>query len=83
LDHFIVPFFMVFALVVGSSGRITKNVVRVHVLGGGSEKAVGLELVAKSFAGYQMIAVFLSEGEAQNLINLLQSAVHGARENAT
>ena len=37
-----------------------KNVVRVHILGGGPEKVVGIELVAKNLAGYQMMPVSLS-----------------------
>ncbi len=52
------------------------SVLKVHVLGGGNpEKAVGLEFVAKSFAGYQMLPLTLSSSEAQRLAVLLQKAI--------
>jgi len=59
----------------GSDGSIMKTLVRVHVLDGSPEKAVGLEFVAKSFASYQMVPIALSESEARGLIRYLQSAV--------
>ena len=58
-----------------SSGRIVKALIKVHVLAGGPDKAVGLEFVAKSFASYQMLPVTLSESEARNLIRFLETAV--------
>jgi hypothetical protein len=66
-----------------SSGRIVKAVVRVHVLDGGPDKAVGLEFVAKSFASYQMLPVTLSESETRNLIRFLETAVVEAGDRAT
>jgi hypothetical protein len=60
-----------------NSSRIMSAVVRVHVLGGQStDKAVGLEFVAKSFASYQMLPVSLSKVEARKLIMLLESATN-------
>ena len=59
----------------GSGGSVMKTLVRVHVLDGGPDKAVGLEFVAKSFASYQMVPVTLSDSEARELIRALQSAV--------
>lgn len=67
----------------GSSGRIMKNVIRVHVLGGGPERTVGLELVARSFASYQVVPVALSDSEARNLAQLLQAAASGPRTHST
>jgi len=61
----------------GSSGRMTKSTVRVHILGSRPERAVGLEFVAKTIASYQMVPVALSEDEARKLISLLQSAIDG------
>jgi hypothetical protein len=64
--------------VLGSSGRMTKITVRVHILGGRPERAVGLELVARTIASYQMVPVALSEDEARDLLRLLQSATTGS-----
>src|SRR5262249_38076441 len=63
----------------GSSGNLTTTLVRVHVLGGGPDKAVGLEFVTKSFASYQMVPITLSDSEARDLIRHLQSAVDEVR----
>jgi hypothetical protein len=50
--------------------------LKVHLLEGNpSEKAVGLELVAKSVASYQMMPITLSTAEAKKLVLLLQSAI--------
>jgi len=50
--------------------------LKVHLLGGGSpDKAVGLELVAKSVASYQMTPITLSVAETKKLVSLLQSAI--------
>jgi hypothetical protein len=65
-----------------STGRIVKAVVKVHVLNGGPDKAVGLEFVAKSFASYQMLSVALAESEARNLIRFLENAVIEAGDRA-
>ena len=67
----------------GSGGRIIKSKVRVHVLDGGPDKAVGLEFMAKSFASYQMLPLALSESEARNLIRILENAVVEAGDRGT
>ena len=59
----------------GSDGHIMKTLVRVHVLDGGPDKAVGLEFVARSFTSYQMTPITLSSSQARDLIRQLQSAV--------
>ena len=60
---------------VGGSGKMMKIAVKVHTLGGGEpDKAVGLELVAKTFASYQMTPVTLSASDAKMLASLLQVA---------
>jgi hypothetical protein len=52
--------------------------LKVHALRrGDSEKLVGIELVAKSFASYQMTPITLSVHEAQQLVSLLQNATRG------
>src|SRR5262245_55983824 len=49
--------------------------LKVHALSrDNSENLVGIELVAKSFASYQMTPVTLSVHEAQQLASLLQNA---------
>ena len=58
----------------GSGSRMFRMKLRVHELGGSSDKAVGVELVAKSLASYQMLPISLSHQEAQKLIRLLQAA---------
>ena len=68
---------------VGSGGKIMKSIVKVHVLDGGPDKAVGLEFVAKSFASYQMLPISLSESEARNLIRFLENAVVEAGDRGT
>lgn len=51
--------------------------LKVHVLAdGSSNKAVGLELVARSIASYQMMPITLSVVEARKLAALLQSAIN-------
>jgi len=50
--------------------------LKVHVLQRDpSEKLIGIELVAKSFASYQMMPVTLSVNQAEQLASLLQNAV--------
>jgi hypothetical protein len=49
--------------------------VKVHVLtGSAGQRAVGIELVAKSPLSYQMIPITLSPSEARDLALLLQRA---------
>ncbi|WP_158608593.1 hypothetical protein [Stagnimonas aquatica] len=64
--------------VAGGGGKLMNLSLKVHRLGGGSsEKAIGLEFAARSFASYQMLPVTLSKAEAQRLSQLLQSALAG------
>ena len=63
--------------VVGA-GSVVKTTLRVHVLDSPPNKAVGIELVNKSFASYQMMPITLSVTEANTLVGLLQSATRGA-----
>lgn len=67
--------------VAGGGMKLMNIGLKVHKLGGGREKAVGVELVAKSFASYQMMPVTLSTAEARKLIMLLEAATGG--QNAT
>ena len=65
----------------GGGVKFMNIAVKVHTLGGGStDKAVGLELVAKSVASYQMMPVTLSVSEAKKLVTLLQSATSGSND---
>jgi len=49
--------------------------VKVHVLSSESkDRTVGIELVAKSIASYQMMPIKLTSLDAQRLASLLQSA---------
>lgn len=51
--------------------------LKIHVLEGRGdpEKRIGLELVAKSFASWQMMPITLSRSEAKALHSLLQQAI--------
>jgi hypothetical protein len=63
----------------GGGVKFMNITVKVHTLGGGStEKAIGLEFVAKSVASYQMMPVTLSATEAKKLATLLQVATSGS-----
>jgi hypothetical protein len=49
---------------------------KVHALRrDNSEKLVGIELIAKGFASYQMTPITLSVHQAQQLASLLQNAI--------
>ncbi|MDE2293129.1 MAG: hypothetical protein KGL53_13695 [Elusimicrobia bacterium] len=51
------------------------STVRVHALGGDSpERAVGLEVAAKTFASYHMTPATLSAAEAMRLAEFLRAA---------
>jgi hypothetical protein len=53
--------------------------VRIHRLQGAEGRGeIGLELVAKSFASYQMTPVTLSKESALQLAELLRQAANGA-----
>ncbi|WP_148289689.1 hypothetical protein [Ideonella sp. B508-1] len=60
----------------GQRQALLSSRLKVHLLEGGpSEKAVGIELVAKGVASYQMMPITLSAAEAKRLVSLLQSAI--------
>ncbi len=57
----------------GSGPKLMKLSLKVHELDNEQDKAVGLELVAKSFASYQMTPIALSVKEAKKLAEMLNS----------
>jgi hypothetical protein len=61
---------------VSGERRTAINVaLKVHTLRrDNSEKLIGIEFVAKSFASYQMTPITLSVHQAQQLVSLLQDA---------
>jgi hypothetical protein len=59
----------------GARTSMMRAGLKVHALDGGPEKAVGVELVARSMASYQMMPVALSVPEARKLIAHLQAAL--------
>jgi hypothetical protein len=63
---------------VAGGGSVVNTVLKVHVLDNPPDKAVGIELVAKSLASYQVMPITLSVTEANTLVGLLQSATRGA-----
>ena len=53
----------------------SRAVLRVHALRrDGSEKLIGLEIVAKSLVSYEMTPITLSVDQAQRLASLLENA---------
>ena len=63
----------------GSGPKLMSLSMRVHESDGPREKAVGLELVAKSLASYQMTPITLSVSEANKLTVLIDRATNGKR----
>ena len=61
----------------GASSGLVRTRVKVHVLDGAPERAVGVELVVKTFASYQMMPVALSASEARRLSAHLDAAARG------
>ena len=61
--------------VLGARRSFLTTVLRVHILEGGPEEAVGIEIVSKGFAAYRMTPITLSLVDARTLIGLLQSAI--------
>lgn len=62
---------------VNGTGQKMMNVaLRVHELDSSPEKAIGLELVAKSLGSYQMTPITLSKSEAEKLIKLISSVTN-------
>lgn len=59
----------------GASKGIMRTTLKVHVLNDNpGEHDIGIEVVIKSFASYQMIPVRLNQQEANQLAALLQKA---------
>ncbi len=67
--------------VTGSRPGYVQRTVRVHILDGPPERAVGLEVVWKTFASYGMHPVTLSLSEARNLSSLLEVATRNVASN--
>ena len=66
--------------VTGARQSLGNVKLRVHVLSsGGLERAVGIELVATTFASYRTLPISLSVSGAETLIELLQTAVRDPR----
>lgn len=62
----------------GNGPKLISLSLKVHELDGEpNDKAVGLELVAKSIASYQMTPVALSVAEARKLADLLNKVTSG------
>lgn len=61
----------------GNGPKLMSLSLKVHELDQSPEKAVGLELVAKSFGSYQMTPITLSVSEAKKLSVLINSVTHG------
>ncbi len=61
----------------GARRPLMSTVLKVHILDAAPEKAIGLEIVAKSFAAYHMVPFAMSVAEARKLITHLQSATEG------
>ena len=61
----------------GNAPRFMSLSLRAHSFEDSTEKAVGLELVAKSVGSYKMTPVTLSVAEAKKLTQLLSEAAHG------
>ncbi len=62
-----------------TTSKAVSTVVKVHVLQSGvPEKAIGLELVSKTFGGFSMRPMTLSKVGATQLADLLQAAVANA-----
>ena len=61
----------------GSGPKLMNMSVKVHELDGYPDKAIGLELVAKSVASYQMTPIALSITQAKELSELISSITNG------
>ncbi len=65
--------------VYGSGSKFMGSTIRVHVLEGDAEKAIGLEVVQKGPGAYSMQPCSLSASEASKLVQLIQSALSRPR----
>lgn len=63
--------------VTGNGPKLMNLSLKVHELDEAPEKAIGLELVAKSVGGYQMTPITLSVTEAKKLSELINSVTNG------
>jgi len=61
--------------VAGGRRGLATITVTVHELEGDDERRVGLEIVGKTFASYQMFPVTLSASDARQLASLIESAL--------
>jgi len=62
----------------GASSKMMNLKLKVHELDDiTNERAVGLELVEKSFASYQMMPITLSLTEAKKLADILNQVTYG------
>jgi hypothetical protein len=59
----------------GGGRAFAKMALKVHALEGAPEKAVALELVAKSIGSYQLMPFVMSIDDAGKLIAHLQAAI--------
>lgn len=64
---------------VSGAAEVKSVSIKVHLLDGGEARALGLEIVLKSTASYQMMPVTLSCAEARKLGALLQSPAIGVQ----
>jgi hypothetical protein len=69
--------------VAASGPRLVRQTVKVHSLDRDGNQLVGVELVSKTFASYQMVPVVLSPEAAKELSGLLQQAARKASGVAT
>lgn len=63
----------------GSGQKLMRLTIKVYELDAFPDKAIGMELVAKSIASYQMIPITLSASEAIKLAELINRVVDGTQ----
>lgn len=63
----------------GSGQKLMRLTLRVHELDASPDRAIGIELVAKSIASYQMMPITLSASEAKKLTELINGVVNGTQ----
>ena len=59
-----------------SGPKLIKQVLKVHTLKRDGDRLVGVEVVSKSVASYQMLPIVLTPAQAQDLVSVLQLALH-------
>ena len=60
--------------VAGTKANMYSTVLKVHQLAAASDRAVGVEFIAKSFASYQIVPISLSRDSALRLSEYLRVA---------